>query len=244
MNHILPALTKLFNLILNAQYFPNVWNIAYQIPLFKDGDCSALNNVRCISITSCLGMIFNKAMNNRLQNKIEEDKKLEDSHVAYRSDHSTVDQIFIFKCLLIKYTKLHNRILFTCFVGFKKAFDSIWHAGLLFKLLEYYNIGGQFMESLKVCIGMQNHVLNYQQGLQKTFQLQKGIKLGHTLSPYLFNLYLNDAQSLFNAIDVKPPNLAEQLIDCLLYADYLLIISKTQHGLQTSLNKLHKYCQT
>ncbi len=30
MNHILPALTKLFNLILNAQYFPNFWNIAYE----------------------------------------------------------------------------------------------------------------------------------------------------------------------------------------------------------------------
>ncbi len=33
-------------------------------------------------------------------------------------------------------------------------------------------------------------------------------------------------------------------IGCLLYVDDLLIISETQHGLQTSLNKLHKYCQT
>ncbi len=74
--------------------------------------------------------------------------------------------------------------------------------------------------------------------------MQKWIKQGDTLSPYLFNLYLNDVHSLFNNIDVKPPNLAEQLLGCLLYADNLLIISETQHGLQTSLNKLHKYCQT
>ncbi len=80
---------------------------------------------------------FNKAMNNRLQNKIEEDKKLEDSQAAYRSDHSTVDQLFIFRCLLNKYTKLHNRTLFTCFVDFKKAFDSI---GIQDYCLNYWNI--------------------------------------------------------------------------------------------------------
>ncbi len=140
MNHILQGPTKLFNLILNAQYFLNLWNIAYQILLFKDEDHSDPINFRSISITSCTGKIFNKDMNNRLQNKIEEDEKLEDSHAAYRSDHSAVDQIFIFKCLLNKYAKLHNRTLFTCFVDFKKVFDSIWHTGLLFKLLKYYNI--------------------------------------------------------------------------------------------------------
>ncbi len=81
-------------------------------------------------------------------------------------------------------------------------------------------------------------------GITKPFQLQKGIKQCDTLSPYLLNLYLNVVHSLFNDIDVKPLNLAKQLIGCLLYADNLLIISETQHGLQTSLNKLNKYCQT
>jgi len=125
VNIILSVLTKLFNLILKAETFPTLWNIAYQIPLFKDGDSSDPNNFRGISITSCLRKIFNRTMNKRLQNKIETDKKLRDSQAAYRTDHSTVDQIFIFKALLNKYTKINNKALFVCFVDFKKVFDSI-----------------------------------------------------------------------------------------------------------------------
>jgi len=37
----------------------------------------------------------------------------------------------------------HNEKIYACFVDFKKAFDSVWHDGLLFKLLQI-NIGGFF----------------------------------------------------------------------------------------------------
>ncbi len=35
LSFILPSVTKLFNLILNAEQFPALWNIAHQIPLLK-----------------------------------------------------------------------------------------------------------------------------------------------------------------------------------------------------------------
>ena len=37
----------------------------------------------------------------------------------------------------------HNEKMYACFVDFKKAFDSIWHVGLLYKLLQI-NVGGCF----------------------------------------------------------------------------------------------------
>ena len=33
--------------------------------------------------------------------------------------------------------------LFTCFIDFKKAFDSVWRDGLFYKLFQY-NIGAKF----------------------------------------------------------------------------------------------------
>jgi hypothetical protein len=211
--------------------------------LFKGGDCSDPNNFRGISIASCLGKIFNRTMNKRLQNKIETDKKLRDSQAAYRTDHSTVDQIFIFKALLNKYTKINNKALFACFVDFKKAFDSIWHSGLLFKLLDQYNIDGKFYSIIKSMYKNANSCVKLSSGITESFRLEKGIKQGDTLSPYLFNLYLNDIHDLFNDKSGTPPKLAEQLVGGLLYADDLLIISETPQRLQKSLDRLHKYCE-
>ena len=59
-NISLPSVTKLFNLIPNFEKFPELWNIAYQIPLFKGGDVYNPNDFQGISITSCLGKTFNK----------------------------------------------------------------------------------------------------------------------------------------------------------------------------------------
>ena len=54
-----------------------------------------------------------------------------------------MDHIFSLKTLIDKYvTHTSKGKLFSCFVGFKKAFDSIWHQGLLYKLLKY-KIGGK-----------------------------------------------------------------------------------------------------
>ncbi len=60
LSFILPSVTKLFNLILNSEQFPALWNIAHQIPLFKGGDLYNPNDFRGISLTSCLGKILKK----------------------------------------------------------------------------------------------------------------------------------------------------------------------------------------
>ncbi len=125
LGFILPSVTKVFNIILNSQTFPDLWNIAYQVPLFKGGDVYNTNDYNGISNTSCLGKIFNKTLNTRLQIKIETDRKLLDNQAAHRSDYSTTDQIFILKSLLNTYFNVKKSKLYRCFMDFRKAFDSV-----------------------------------------------------------------------------------------------------------------------
>ncbi len=243
LGFILPSVTKLFN-ILNSQTFPDLWNIAYQVPLFKGGDVYNTNGYRGISITSCLGKIFNNTLNTRLQTKIGTDRKLLDNQAAYRSDYSTTDQIFILKSLLNKYINVKKGKLYGCFMNFCKAFDSVWHKGLMYKRLSQYGVVGNcygLISSMycnaKSCVKLPN-------GITQKFDLKSGIKQRDTLSPYLFNLYLNDINHICSSRKCNSPKLGEIYVHCLLYADDLLILSETANGLQTSLNTLSIYCKT
>jgi hypothetical protein len=59
----------------------------------------------------------------------------------------------------------------------------------------------------------------------------------------LFNIYINDLPNLFEQAQSDPfvlPN--GTAINSLLYADDLIILSRSKHGLQNCLNHLHEWC--
>ena len=71
------------------------------------------------------------------------------------------------------------------------------------------------------------------------FDYRKGVRQGCILSPICFNLYLNELLHTLNSNGKDPILLLDgSHLDCLLYADDLLIISHSAEGLQDSLNKL------
>ena len=77
------------------------------------------------------------------------------------SNHRATDHIFVLRTLLDKYvTHTTKSKLYTCFIDFKKAFDSVWHDGLLCKSLRY-KIGVKFYDLIKTLyIPRQNVPLN------------------------------------------------------------------------------------
>ena len=62
------------------------------------------------------------------------------------------------------------------------------------------------------------------------------------MSPLLFNIYINVIVK--NLKDDDSPRLNNSKVDCLLYADDLVILSTSEEGLQRKLNKLENYCAT
>ena len=189
-----------------------MWNIAYQVPIFKGGNMFDPNDFRGISLTSCLGKLFNRALNKRLQQYTEFKSALMDTQAAYRHDYSTTDQIFILNSVLNKYVKQGKKKIYACFVDFRKAFDNVWHTGLLYKLLQNYNIGGKFYGIIKSMYSNAKTCVKLQNGITPVFNLQKGIKQGDTLSPYLFNMYLNDINTIFMGVKSCPPSLLTRTI--------------------------------
>ena len=68
---------------------------------------------------------------------------------------------------------------------------------------------------------------------------------GCNLSPMLFNVFINDISHIFydNSSGCFPVDLGKHKLNCLMYADDLLILSETEQGLICSLHKLKRYSE-
>ena len=133
-------------------------------------------------------------------------------------------------------------MLFSCFVDFRKAFDRIPRQKL-FEKLRKEGIKGRFLEIVMSMYSKDKSAVKNNNKVTEAFPCYTGVKHGCMLSPTLFNLYLSDLLEFLNS-----PSSTDILLDdserpknCLLYADDLVIFSRSANGLQTLLNKLESY---
>ena len=129
---------------------------------------------------------------------------------------------------------------YACFIDFRKAFDSIWHERLFYKLLKI-NIGGHFYNLIKTLYCSSTCSIRFGGNKTRSLSYSRGVRQGCILSLRLFNLYINNLQYLFQntmSDPFVPPNGTK------IYADDLIILSRSKKGLQNCLNALSSYCET
>lgn len=236
---------KVFNSILLTGFYPKIWSKGYIVNLFKSGSPLDPNNYRGITINSCLGKLFSCVLNNRLEQYIKDETLLHPSQIGFKKGARTSDHIMTVSTLVDKYVKKMKGPLYTCFIDFRKAYDSVIHEGLFLKLLRY-NIRGNFYNVIKNMYLQSSSCIRADGYQSPFFACKNGVKQGETLSPLLFNLFLNDLPNeIQNGITDKAsiPELNGRNILLLLYADDLILMSRTASGLQEELNALGKFCQ-
>ena len=95
---------------------------------------------------SCLGKLFNSVLNNRVDEYLSENNIISETQIGFKKKARTSDHMFVLRTLIEKYTKQSNSRLVTCFIDFKKAFDSVLHQGVFLKMQNagitglFYNI--------------------------------------------------------------------------------------------------------
>ena len=174
---------------------------------------------------------------------VREKKLLHPSQIGFLPGHRTADHVFTLRTLIDKHVSHRKEPIYACFVDFKKAFDSIWHQGLLYKLLSS-NINGNFYNLIKDLYSKSNCSIKLDQHKTKSFKYLRGVRQGCTLSPLLFNFYLNDLPFLLDNTSHSDPLVLPNgvKLNSLLYADDLILLSRSQQGLQNCLNKLQSFC--
>ena len=130
---VINILKELFNKILNAGVFPKQWNYSLIKTIFKGGDKDNPSDYRGISLNSTIGKVFCSILHDRLLTCCEEKKILREEQAAFRKNYRTTDHIYLLRHKIKKYISKDKK-LYTCFVDFTKAFDSVWRKGLLSKM--------------------------------------------------------------------------------------------------------------
>jgi hypothetical protein len=188
MPHCLHIINSLFNQILKSGQFPNIWKVGLSVPIYKNGNPNDPGNFRGITLNSCVAKLFCQVINTRINNFLENNNKLTQCQAGFRKNARTSDQVFIFKHLIDVTTKQRNGRLYACFIDYKKAFDSVWHNGLLVKL---FNIGVQGRCFSIIRDMYTNSKIKTKDSSQEIF-IKRGVHQGNTLSPTLFNIFIND----------------------------------------------------
>jgi hypothetical protein len=94
-----------------------------------------------------------------LINFLDKNNTIRKEQIGFMKGCRTTDHMFTLQTLIQKYIKINSKPLYACFVDFKRAFDSVLHVGLLYKLKKQ-ELVTDFIILSKACITIPKLVLN------------------------------------------------------------------------------------
>ena len=129
-------LCVIINRMLQSSIFPSRWKEAevVMIPKCKIGS-NTTRDFRPISLLSCVGKIAEAVVLRRMQFFVESRNIVPDCQFGFRKKHSTTQQIL----RLVEHTTRsfdYKKYTGIVLLDIEKAFDRVWHDGLLYKLIQ------------------------------------------------------------------------------------------------------------
>ena len=129
-----------FNASLASGYFPKQFKSAILKLLPKEGkDTTLPQNYRPIALLDNIGKMFEKIINTRLRQFLEDNKLYNSQQYGFRQRKSTTHVInIIHEC--IKHNSVQGFKTAILSKDVQKAFDTVWHSGIIWKIHHRFNL--------------------------------------------------------------------------------------------------------
>lgn len=227
----------LFNQIFNSGYYPSAWKRAIVVPIHKKGKPHQNpNSYRPIALLPCISKLYESAVNLRLREECSALGIIPPDQFGFEPGRATSHPHVKFQTDIT--TNLNRRKpTIACALDVEKAFDTVWHEGLIFKM-KHANFSLHLCQTLHNYLKGRSFVVKTNNTVSDAFRISAGVPQGGVLSAPLFNIFVSDLP--------PPPNHQNQ-IQRLQYADDTLIYVSTfnvldgQDRLNSYLTELQAY---
>ena len=183
-------LCLLFNLSLSTCRFPTQWKLANVTPVFKKDNPSKVNNYRPISLISVLGKVMERCIYKHVYNFLLKNSIITPHQSGFTPGDSAINQLL---SLTNEFGKAldEGKEIRVVFCDISKAFDRVWHKGLLNKL-ENIGIQGSLLLWIKNYLTDRKQRVVIESAHSKWRTIKAGVPQGSILGPLFFIIFIND----------------------------------------------------
>lgn len=189
------TIIKLYDAVVCTHYWPIKFKTSGMIFIPKPGKTPTNPyNYRPISLLEVIAKLFEKIITQRILYFLEHNNILPQHQFGFRSSKSTTHSIHFILETLKEYKKQHQSSLIAT-RDITKAFDTVWHEGLIYKINQILNLDDSFTSFIYNYLTNRSIIPHFNQVAGPAFTPKAGVPQGSCLGPIIFITYVHDLPS-------------------------------------------------